>query len=241
MSANARLSRRRLLHGLACGCLAAGALSSSRLLGAAPAFAQPVEKTTLTADQALARLMAGNEAFMKGGASVPTGGPERVAELARGQAPFAVIVACSDSRTPPEHIFGGGLGEFFIIRVAGNTVDDVALGSIEYGVKVLGAPLVLVMGHSACGAVKAAVDMVENATDFPGSINSVVSPILPAVFRAKKAGGDLVAQTIRENVKLTLLHTEQSSTILTDGSRSGAVRMVGGVYDLATGKVDLLS
>lgn len=245
MSVAAPFSRRRLLHGFACGCLAAGALSAGplvapALLGAARA-ADPVPKTTLSADQALARLKEGNEAFVKGGACVPTGGPARVAELARGQAPFAVIVACSDSRTPPEHIFGGGLGEIFIIRVAGNTVDDVALGSIEYGVAVLGAPLVLVLGHSACGAVKAAVDMVENATDLPGSINAVVEPILPAVLRAKKAGGDVVTASIRENVALTLLHAEQSSTILAEGRKSGRVRMEGGVYDLATGKVELLS
>src|SRR5215211_6719194 len=121
-----QLSRRALFHTLACGC---AALPAGFV--AAPLHAASGSKTELTADQALARLKEGNDAFVKGGACVPTGGPSRVAELSKGQAPFAVIIGCSDSRTPPEHLFSRGLGELFVVRVAGNTVDPSALGSIE--------------------------------------------------------------------------------------------------------------
>jgi carbonic anhydrase len=151
-----QLSRRALFHSLACGCATLPVGLIARPANAA--------KTDLTADQALAQLKEGNAAFVKGGACVPTGGPARVAELAKGQGPFAVVVGCSDSRTPPEHLFGRGLGELFVVRVAGNTVDPGALGSIEYAVAVLGAPLILVLGHSKCGAVEAAAKVVtENA------------------------------------------------------------------------------
>src|SRR4051794_30174163 len=116
-----QLSRRGFFHTLACGCVA---LPAGFVV--APVHAASGSKTDLTADQALARLKEGNVAFVNGGACVPTGGPARVAELSNGQAPFAVIIGCSDSRTPPEHLFGGGLGELFVVRVAGNTVDPSA-------------------------------------------------------------------------------------------------------------------
>ena len=223
-----QLSRRALFHSLACGCAAlpAGFVAT-------PARA----KTNLTADQALARLKDGNAAFVKGGACVPTGGPPRVAELAAGQSPFAVVVGCADSRTPPEHLFGGGLGELFVIRVAGNTVDTGALGSIEYGVAVLGAPLILVLGHSKCGAVEAAAKIVTDGATFPGSIGDLVLPIVPSVLRAQKKGGDLVSAAVSENVNRVVEQLKGSDAILRDPIRNGTVKVVGGVYDLVSGAV----
>ncbi|MBB3771221.1 carbonic anhydrase [Angulomicrobium tetraedrale] len=242
MAMSGLLSRRNLLHAAACGCAAAAAGVGATLAGGSGAFAATyAEKTTLTATQALDRLKAGNAAFVKGGACVPVGGPEAIARLASGQAPFAVVVACSDSRTPPEHLFDARLGELFVIRVAGNTVDDTALGSIEYGVVVLGAPLVLVLGHSECGAVAAAVSMVTEKARFPGSISTMVEPILPAVLRAQGTTGDLVANAVRENVELVLDHVGQASVLISDAVRAGKARLAGGVYDLKTGEVGFLS
>ena len=115
-------------------------------------------------------------------------GRDRRLEIARGQTPFATLVSCSDSRVPPELLFGRGLGELFIVRNAGNTVDTAALGTIEYGVAALGVPLIVVMGHEKCGAVDAAVKVVtENAT-FPGSIGRMVEPIVPAVLDGAEGG-----------------------------------------------------
>jgi carbonic anhydrase len=233
---SAQLSRRTLLHTLACGC---AALPAGFV--AAPVRAASGPKTELTADQALARLKEGNAAFVKGGACVPTGGPPRVAELAKGQAPFAVVVGCSDSRTPPEHLFGGGLGELFVIRVAGNTVDPGALGSIEYGVAVLGAPLILVLGHSNCGAVEAAAKIVTENASYPGSIGDLVLPIVPSVLRAQKKGGDLVAAAVSENVGRVVEQLKTSHAILRDPIRAGKVKVVGGVYDLASGAVAFMA
>ena len=228
-----QLSRRALFHTLACGCatLPAG-------LVATPAHAA---KTDLTADQALARLKEGNAAFVKGGACVPTGGPARVAELAKGQGPLAVVIGCSDSRTPPEHLFGRGLGELFVIRVAGNTVDPGALGSIEYAVAVLGAPLILVLGHSKCGAVEAAAKVVTENASFPGSIGALVLPIVPSVLRAQKKGGDLVEAAISENVARVVEQLKGSEAILREPIRAGKVRVIGGVYDLASGAVNFMA
>ena len=122
------------------------------------------------------------------------------AELAEGQSPFAAYVTCSDSRVPPELLFGRGLDELFIIRNAGNTVDTVALGSIEYAVGVLGVPLVVVMGHESYGAVKAAVDVKNNAT-FPGQIGRMIEPIIPAVLASRENGTIELDNAVRQNVR----------------------------------------
>jgi carbonic anhydrase len=231
-----QLSRRSLFHTVACGC---AALPASFV--AAPLYAASDFKTDLTPDQALARLKEGNAAFVKGGACVPTGGPARVAELAKGQGPFAVIVGCSDSRTPPEHLFGRGLGELFVIRVAGNTVDQGALGSIEYAVAVLGAPLILVLGHSHCGAVDAAAKIVTENASYPGSITALVLPIVPSVLRAQRKGGDLLAAAVSENVASVVEQLKGSDAILRDSIRAGKVKVAGGVYDLASGAVTFMA
>ncbi|MFK8251610.1 carbonic anhydrase [Ancylobacter terrae] len=237
MNPAAALSRRSLFGALACGCAAAGL--GTHVPRAMAASDKP--KTTLSADQALAKLKEGNAAFVKGGACVPAGGPTQIGQLAGGQAPFAVIVGCSDSRTPPEHIFGQGLGDLFIVRVAGNTVDQSGLGSIEYGVAVLGAPLVLVLGHSNCGAVEAAISMVQNQTVYPGAIEGMVLPIVPAVLRAQRSGGDIVAASVKANVEDVLTGMIGTSAILAKAHDAGTLRLAGGVYDLATGEVAFLS
>ena len=135
---------------------AAGLAAGVSLLGRRALAADPVAKTALTPDEALQRMKDGNTQFQLEAPFLVAQGRQRRIELARGQSPFCILVGCSDSRVPPELLFGRGLGELFIVRNAGNTIDTAALGSVEYGVGVLGVPLVVVLGHESCGAVSAA-------------------------------------------------------------------------------------
>jgi carbonic anhydrase len=196
-------------------------------------------KSALTPDQALDLLKQGNRDFLADRPYLADTGNLRRLELAKGQAPFVAYVSCSDSRVPPEVLFGRGLGEMFIVRNAGNTVDTVALGSIEFAVGVLGVPLVVVMGHEACGAVKAAIDVVEKNAKFPGSIGTMIEPIIPAVLAARGQPGDKVEQAIRANVSRQVERLRAAAEpILLDPQRRGRVKVVGAYYDLDTGRVD---
>ncbi|RYD94403.1 MAG: carbonic anhydrase, partial [Sphingomonadales bacterium] len=181
--------------------------AGAALIGNARAFAAPppgLERAASTPDAALKLLEEGNGAFVRGDAPVRDKGAERRQSLTGGQAPFCAYVSCSDSRVPPELLFGRGLGELFIVRNAGNTVDTVAMGSVEYAVAVLGVPLVVVMGHEACGAVKAAMSVVGENARFPGAIGKMIEPIVPAVLQARGKPGDAVENAVRENVKRTV-------------------------------------
>jgi carbonic anhydrase len=224
-------SRRNFLCGLACGCAAA----------AAPWAASPVlaasdkPKTSVTADQAIELLKEGNAAFIQGSCTATS--PARLHELAGGQAPFAVVVACSDSRTPPGALFNRGLGDLFIVRVAGNTVDNSGLGSIEYGVGVLGAPLVLVLGHTQCGAVEAAVKVVKDKAKFPGSIGAMVAPIVPAV-KSLSGNDNLVNRAVTANVQRVVARLKGAKPIVAKAVAEGRAKVVGAVYDVNSGKVD---
>jgi carbonic anhydrase len=224
-------SRRGFLSGLACGCAA-----SALPFAATEVFAASNKpKTSVTADQAIALLKEGNAAFIQGACAATT--PARIEELAGGQAPFAVIVACSDSRTPPGALFNRGLGDLFIVRVAGNTVDTTGLGSIEYGVGVLGAPLVVVLGHTHCGAVDAAVKAVRDHAKYPGAIGSVVAPIIPAV-KSLKGSEDIERRAVRANVVRTVARLKKAKPILTKGIAEGRVKVIGAIYDIDSGRVD---
>ncbi len=209
---------------------------------ALPLFAADTGKTSLTADQALAKLKQGNADFLDNRPKAPLQDQRRRLEIARGQTPFAILVGCSDSRVPPELLFGTGLGELFIVRNAGNTVDTVALGSIQYGALVLGAPLIVVLGHERCGAVEAAVSVVEKNATFPGSIGQMIEPIIPAVLRAKSGGalqGDaLLDAAIRQNVERTVERLRKSEPSLIEPLRDGKLKVVGARYDLDDGKVE---
>src|SRR5215203_2706360 len=244
------LSRRRFLG---CACCAPVAASLTLGTGAlAPAHAAG-KKTDLTADQALQILKEGNRRFVADTpdqtATTQSRDPrldrERRLEIAQGQTPFAVLVSCSDSRVPPELLFGRGLGELFIVRNAGNTVDTTALGSIQYAVAELGVPLVLVMGHERCGAVDAALSVVEKNATFPGSIGQMLEPIVPAALQAKSTApanasrDDVLDKAVRENVRrvVTRLRTA-SEPILLEPLKAGKLRVVGARYDLDDGSVD---
>ena len=233
------LSRRVFFRHACCG--AFGLAGSLALL---PAHAAAQKKTSLTPDQALARLKKGNADFLADKAEVSPQDHNRRLEIARGQAPFAVLVGCSDSRVPPELLFGTGLGELFIVRNAGNTVDTVALGSIEYSVIVLGVPLIVVLGHERCGAVDAALAVVQKNATFPGSIGQMIEPIIPAALKANSAGGlkgdALLDAAVRENVRRTVDRLRNSEPSLIDPLRAGTLKIVGAHYDLDDGKVEFL-
>lgn len=156
-----------------------------------------------------------------------------------GQFPFAVIVSCSDSRVPPELIFDQGLGDLFEIRVAGNVIDPVSLGSVEYAAEHLGSQLVVVMGHEKCGAVKATLD----GGEAPGSIGSIVEKIKPSVEKVKASGvaeDQVYEKSIDENIKNAIVEIEKSP-IIEELVASGKLKVVGAKYDLDTGKVEILS
>lgn len=207
--------------------------------------AAPKAPPNLTAEQALALLKEGNARFMADKPEPVVQGKDRRLALARSQTPIAVLVSCSDSRVPPELLFGRGLGELFIVRNAGNTVDTVALGSIEYAVAKLGVPLVVVMGHERCGAVEAAVAVVEKQERFPGSIGPMVEPIVPAVLRAKAQLADkkytadaLLDASVRENVLRVVARLRESEPLLVEPLRTKKLMIVGARYDLDDGRVE---
>ena len=156
-----------------------------------------------------------------------------------GRRRCAVLVSCSDSRVPPELLFGRGLGELFIVRNAGNTVDTTALGSIQYAVAELGVPLVLVLGHERCGAVDAAVKVVKDNATFPGAIGQMIEPILPAVIKAQAQAGDLLDNAVRENVRRVVSRLRSATEpLLLEPQRAGKLKIVGARYDLEDGDVD---
>ena len=162
---------------------------------------------------------------------------KRRAELTKSQHPFAIILSCSDSRVPPETVFDEGLGDLFIVRVAGNVLNDEGLGSIEYGVDILSARLILVLGHQSCGAVDAAMKTVAAKGKAPGHIQSLVTAIKPVVNSAPK--GDLET-TIKANVKHVVDALRSSTPILKARVDSGDVQVIGGYYTLDTGAVTFL-
>ena len=223
--------RRRFL-GLAAGAAALGGA------GGRAWAAPPTAPSGLTPEAALRILVDGNRRFVSDAPYRSAIGRERRIELAAGQRPLAVLVSCSDSRVSPELLFGRGLGELFIVRNAGNTVDLTALGSIEYAVAVLKVPLILVLGHERCGAVEAAVEVVTKNATFPGSIGDMVEPIVPAVLSVQGRPGNLLDNAVRANVQRVVRRLKESERLLTEPLAAGRLRIVGARYDLDDGQVD---
>ena len=186
-----------------------------------------------TGDEALERLKKGNEQYVNGSIENVDVSSERRQQLENGQNPFAVILSCSDSRVVTSRIFNTGLGDIFDIKIAGNVVDDLAMGSIEYGVEHLGAPLLVVMGHESCGAVTAAYDNVNKGTEAEGNIEAIVEKIAPAVN-----GAASIEDASHKNVKDVIAELNQDEIIkhLVD---SGKLKVVGAYYDL-DGNVEFL-
>jgi carbonic anhydrase len=186
--------------------------------------------------QVLQKLIEGNKRFSLSKQSHPNQSREHRQELSKGQKPFAVIVGCSDSRVPPEIIFDQGLGDLFVIRVAGNIVDDVALGSIEYAVDHLGTRLIVVLGHSKCGAVTATVQ----GGAVHGHVESILEAIKPAIDKAKDLPGNLTDNTIKANARLVASQIQSSQPILAEMVRLDKIAVVSAYYDIENGEVHIL-
>jgi carbonic anhydrase len=205
------------------------------LRAAAPAHeahaggARPGVSPTMT----LERLIAGNQRFVAGRPIGLRRDPKRRTEVAEGQQPPAVIVGCSDSRVPAELIFDQGFGDLFITRLAGNIVDDAALGSVEYGVEHLHARLIVVLGHDRCGAVQAAL----MGGSLPGHMESFVKAIRPAVEETRGHSGDPIRNAVNANVQRMVHLLRSSEPILAGEVKSGRLKVVGARYELESGKV----
>lgn len=232
-----RASRRGFLSLTATGALAGLGLSAS------PAFAASGKGTSLTADEALAKLKEGNDKYIKGPELCAAQLSEQREHVAKGQAPWATIVSCADSRVPPELLFGGlGLGELFVARNAGNmAVDSATMGTVEYGSAVLGVPLIIVLGHERCGAVAAACEVVEKKTKFPASIGPMVQAIVPAAKAVHGKPGDFVDNAVRESAMRTATRIATKSSMVAGLIKSGKVKVMAGRYDLEDGRVEFFS
>lgn len=193
--------------------------------------------SNITPDAALQKLMDGNRRYIDQKRTFPDQSRSRIIEVAKGQNPFATILGCSDSRVAPEILFDQGLGDLFDIRVAGNFIDNVVLGNMEYAVLELGVPLLVVLGHERCGAVKAALD----GKPVPGHIGSLVRAIKPAVSATKGQPGDAWDNAVRANVKMSVKNLKARSPILAKAIKAGTLKVVGGRYDLDTGTVEIIA
>ena len=196
----------------------------------------------MTADGALARLIEGNERFMRGAARFPTVQKDILAELAKGQQPYATILGCSDSRVPPELVFDAGFGELFIIRVAGNVISPEVMGTLQYAGMHLQTPLFVVMGHSGCGAVKAALATKEQGASHPDRIALLLENIYPALEDVDGAllPGQMLDAAIEANVRWSMQQVLETPEAR-QRAKQGVMKLVGAVYDLETGRVRFLS
>lgn len=220
-------------------CLGKGALANraeTRNQSAQPITTDPSHPhSTLTPDQALAQLMAGNERFVAKKRLNPHQDSVRMTEVAQSQAPFAAILSCADSRVVPEIAFDQGIGDLFVVRVAGNIAITEDIASEEYAVSVLGTPLLMVLGHERCGAVQAAL----KGGELPGVLESLVYAIKPALDASAKEPGDRLTNAVKANVRLQVQRL-QASSVIASAIQQGKLKVVGAYYDLDTGKVSLV-
>ena len=216
--------------------LSGAIVAFSANLGQVPAaFAQESTQQPISPTLALQELIEGNSRFVQDKRLNPHQSRLRLAEIATVQHPFAAILSCADSRVPAEMIFDVGLGDLFVVRIAGNVVSPRVTGSLEYAAKVLGSGLIVILGHERCGAVTAAV----NGTTVEGEIGTFVNDIKPAVARVKGIKGDRIDNAVIANVQYQL-ELLNKSKVLTALVTEGKLKIVGGRYDLDTGEVTMI-
>jgi carbonic anhydrase len=233
---NEGIGRRDFMKFGAAGVVALG-------LGGMPWQARAAEgaPTSLSPDDALAALKSGNERYVSNPQLCSLDLAESRRAVAAHQAPWATIIGCADSRVPPELIFGGhGVGDLFVARNAGNLVDTATLGTVEYGAAVLGSPLIVVLAHTACGAVKAACAVVTQNATYPGAIGPMIEPIVPAALAVRDDPGDFVNNAAKASAKRTAERLASASTLIAGLSGAGKVKIAAAIYDLETGVVTYL-
>lgn len=221
------------------------AMSSAALLLASRADAKetqapPKPENVLSPDAALKRLLRGNERYVEGVTQRHDFKREREA-LVGGQNPFAAILSCADSRIAPEYAFDSSRGDLFVCRVAGNFAAAETVASLEYAVAVLNTPLILVLGHESCGAVDATIKSLRDDKPLPGHLPSLVQAIAPAVKAVSGKGGDVLNNAIRQNVIDNVAKLKSATPILSAAVNDKKIQVVGGIYRLGSGKVELLS
>jgi len=219
--------------------LAASALPFIPARAEQPASLEPPPNAIPPAE-ALDRLMQGNTRYA---ANAPLEKDYSAGRAARvsAQFPIAAILGCSDSRVSPELAFDQGPGDLFVVRLAGNFLDDDGFASLEYAVQFLGAPLVMVLGHTNCGAVSAAIKVVKERVELPGHLPDLIKSIEPAVIAAHgRHPGDLLAAAIEENVRINVKRLIDDAPILSEALAAKKIAVAGGIYDLATGKIGLI-
>ena len=206
-----------------------------------PARAAEGAATTLSPGEALAALKSGNERYVSHPNLCSIDLAEQRRAVATHQAPWATIISCADSRVPPELIFGGhGVGELFVARNAGNLVDTATFGTVEYGAAVLGSPLIVVLAHTSCGAVKAACDILTKNATYPGAIGPMIEPIVPAALAVRNDPGDFVNNAAKESAKRTTERLTAGSTLIAGLAGDGKLKIAAAIYDLKTGVVSYL-
>ena len=219
------LSRRSLL----------GALSATLVAAAGPA-----PSASVTGEQSLRLMMEGNARYRANHTHARDFAVGRAARVATHR-PIASVLSCSDARVGPEFVFDQGPGDLFVVRVAGNVLLDEGLASLEYAARFLGSPLIFVLGHSGCGAVEAAIKVVQDNATLPGHLPELIDRLKPAVLAARAANpANLLDAAIAENVRRTMQAVTAAQPLLADEIAHGNVKLAGGVYDIATGKVNLL-
>ncbi|MEW5422294.1 carbonic anhydrase [Amorphus sp. 3PC139-8] len=233
---------RRGLFGLGLGAASTAFLAGQVIPAAAQSSteAPAARPNDISPDEALKQLMDGNGRYVANTAMNRDLSAGRAAR-AQAQYPFAGLISCADSRVAPELAFDQGPGELFVVRVAGNFVDVSGLASIEYGVAVLGIPLLMVLGHSGCGAVDATIKVVQDGTELPGHLPELIANLKPGVQKAlAEKPADPLAAATKANVVYNVQKLEKATPIVEEAVSTGKVKVVGGIYDIATGKVELI-
>src|SRR4028118_2325972 len=228
------ISRRNSLKFVA-GAIGTGIIAAQA--GAELAAPEPViAENPPNPDAALQMLIDGNQRFVNNMRQNPNQDFTRITQVAPSQAPFAAILGCADSRFPSEIIFDQGFGDLFVCRVAGNVATPEEIGSLEFGTLVLGAKVLMVVGHERCGAVKAAIE----GGELPGQIGSLTKAIKPAVESSKNQAGDKVENAVKENVRLQMERLK-ASPVISQLIREDKLKVAGGYYNLDTGAVTMVS
>ena len=219
--------------------IASAALLVTDKAGAKEKKTPPKPQNVLSPDASLDRLLEGNSRYVKGVTLRHDFKLEREA-LAGGQNPYAAVLSCADSRIAPEYAFDSGRGDLFVCRVAGNFASDETVASLEYAVAVLGAPLIVVLGHDKCGAVDATIKSLKDDKPLPGHIPSLVTAIAPAVKAVLSKGEDTLKNAIRQNVIDTVAKLKSATPILSAAVEQNKLKVVGGIYRLKNGRVEMV-
>ena len=233
----AQLSRRRVLGFF--GAATAG-LALAGTVSAKEAKAPPKPQNVVSPDASLELLVKGNKRYVDGVARRHDFKTEREA-LVGGQNPYAGILSCADSRIAPEYTFDSARGDLFVCRVAGNFANDDTIASKEYAVAILGVPLIMVLGHDACGAIDATIKSLKDNTTLPGHLPSLVTSLTPAVKAVSGKPGDQLDNAIRQNVIDNVAKLKSATPILNSAVEKGKLKVVGGIYRLKDGRVEMVS